>query len=85
MNSRDFCIAALYDSNSWPNEIGAASCRCVRPTFWIFLNFFAFLFSSDSKVLIASRRAGSIKRIAKRVAVGIMSFDDCERFTWSFG
>jgi len=78
---RERVIARLYASNSWPNGIGTASWRCVRPTFLIDLNCEALVASDFSSFLASVSSAGSWRRIATFVVEGFTSFDDWPRFT----
>src|SRR5205809_598355 len=73
-----------YPENSWPRRIGVASIKWVRPDFTIGSNSFDFF----ARLSSSSRRAGSrlwsiSMRAATWIAVGITSFEDWPRFTWS--
>ena len=78
---RDFLIASLYESNSWPRVIGTASCKCVRPTFNVFECFLVMRSNAFSIVLIDSSKFGMRSSVLKRITVGITSFVDWAMFT----
>ena len=77
---------AAQPPNSWPRVSGVASMRCVRPI----LTTSRKTSPRDSRLARSLATEGSSFAViscaaATCIAVGITSFDDCDRFTWSFG
>ena len=71
---------------TWPSVTGVASCRCVRPTITTPAKSPALPASVSRSLPIASySRSLSSHTTAMCIAVGKVSFEDCPRFTWSFG
>lgn len=77
MKISDLLMASAKDSNSWPREIGTASWVWVRPTLIVLRCFFAMSLREFSSFVMAWRRAGSERRTAILVAVGMTSLVDC--------
>ena len=77
---------ATYPENSCPRVSGTASCRCVRPIFTMSANPFAFASSASRSSRTRGRSRSTITVApATCIAVGNVSFDDCDRLTWSLG
>ena len=79
-------IIEAYPENSWPNLIGVASWRCVRPTLIIAWNSFDFFNKAFSSISRAGIKLSSAEiALPTKIAVGNVSFVDWDIFTWSFG
>ena len=86
VRSTAFATWAAYPENSCPSVTGVASIKCVRPILMIGSNARAFASSAACKCSSAGRRF-SLNATATLTcsAVGMMSLDDCPRFTSSLG
>ena len=75
-----------YPENSWPSVRGTASCRWVRPSLTISAYSSDFEASaSRSAPTDGSNRSTIVIAAATCIAVGNVSFEDWDRFTWSLG
>jgi hypothetical protein len=71
---------------SWPSVSGVASWRCVRPILTMPSNSTDFLARVSRRRFTLGNSSRSIFMTAAMcIAVGYVSFDDCDMFTWSFG
>ena len=71
---------------SWPSVSGTASCRCVRPILTMSANSFALPSRTSRSFFTSGRSRSSISETAAMcIAVGNVSFEDCDLFTSSFG
>ena len=78
-------IRTAQPPNSWPNVMGTASWRCVRPGLTT-LAYSAALAANASPSASSSALTAFVRsRSASRMAVGVTSFVDWDMFTWSFG
>ena len=84
-SSSSFSRLARHPEISWPNRIGVASCRWVRPH----LSTFAFSFSSRISSCSSRVRAPIVRSTASAaaicIAVGKVSLEDWLIFTSSLG
>ena len=81
------CVScAAHPEISCPSVSGVASCRCVRPIFTTSANAADLSAStSRSRVTAGTRRCTISSAAARCIAVGNVSFDDCDIFTSSLG
>mmetsp|Transcript_8405 Transcript_8405/g.14463 ORF Transcript_8405/g.14463 Transcript_8405/m.14463 type:complete len:278 (+) Transcript_8405:234-1067(+) len=81
----ELCICCAYPENSCPSVMGTASMRCVRPILTRVDQSADFSFSASLNLRNAGMRLTQISYpVAMLIAVGKVSFDDCDILTWSF-
>mmetsp|Transcript_11223 Transcript_11223/g.52090 ORF Transcript_11223/g.52090 Transcript_11223/m.52090 type:complete len:236 (-) Transcript_11223:324-1031(-) len=84
--SKELRSCCAYPPNSWPNVMGTASIRCVRPIFTMLSHSRDFTSSSSRNSRSDGTRPSCTSyAVATDIAVGKVSLELCDMLTWSFG